>query len=1308
MERSLSVSRPARPAAAVALRALQARLRAVPDPPAIPSTLVDAIADIFGGPPVVLLLPDATRGAYALAAAHGWAADADRAVVDEAALPGALRALLAAGPDAAPAPLRLRRALPGLPGFQPALAVGLPGEAGPAGLLLLGRRPEGRPYRAADLALLGALADPAAAALRALEGERGHTRAQQQLQTLHDLGVELSANLDVEEVCRTVYEQLRPALEFDSFIVVRYDETIGMLTFPFGADEGERYTLAPVRLGAGLTGWVFETGRPLVIDDLTLGVAHLGIGYKPDTYGSSRRSRSWMGVPMLAKRRTVGVLAVQSYTPHLYSQEQVQFLSTVANQVAGALENASLFRATGTALTTRVAELSALEEIARLLNASLDLDRIINLVLARAVETTGAASGIMALFDPATQGLRLLGQIGCSPDVIERYVTHPLPISQGIIGRAVRENRSLLVRDVTTDPDYIAVAPDVRSQLVALVRRGGQVLGALSLECGEVDGFSQEDVDFAEHLAEHAAIAVDNARRYERERRQNEVLTRRAAELAGILRIGNALKADLALADVLSQIAEGVRASLGFNIAVLNLVQDGPPAVLVRVAAAGLDAATWARLQAQAPTVEEAGRLLDPRFQISESYFISHLYNPATDLPWYYRQPRPPRPDQEWQPDDMLIVPLRGKGGRLVGTLSVDDPTDGQLPSRATIETLEIFANQAVIAIENARLFDEQRERLRELTLLQDLGVRISAKLDPAELLQEVACAAVRLFDVRAAAVYLSEDPANLRGATDAVACSREGDALIARRYPRERLAALSEEALAGATPLLIPDTAADARLGPRFAALGFRALVAAPLYAGARPQGVLYLLGEGAPVFQERPHQLLQIFATQAAVAVQNARLFEEEARRVSDVTSLHDVGLRLTATLDITTLLQESVRLAIRLLDASSSGVLLLDASGTRAVNVRAWSRAEGALEFATYTSDVRPGGLTDTVMRTGQPLTIAETVGDPRINPVTLAEGIRSLVAVPIRVTDTSLGVLFVNGYQPRAFASHEQQLLQVFANQVAVAIQNARLFEERRAFEQRLVADNDRMARELVTARATQRQLLPEMPRRAAGLALHALCLPAMEVGGDYFDVLPLPDGRLALALGDVTGKGTSAVMLMAMIKTALLAQVSADPEPGAVLLALNALAMELMQGQLMTFFYAVYDPATRTLSYANAGHLYPYIRRAAGRLESIGTGGLPLGAYGLLPHAPATASLAPGDLLVIFSDGIVEATDANRQLFGFDRLEEMLRRLDPRTEPLLLVEDVVDRVHTFAGGAPQDDVTLLIARVEPDAPSAQAG
>src|SRR4051794_7391029 len=192
-----------------------------------------------------------------------------------------------------------------------------------------------------------------------------------------------------------------------------------------------------------------------------------------------------MGVPMLARHRTIGILSIHSYQPNLYREEQFQFLSTVANQVAGALENARQLQQTGTNLAVRVGQLSVLEEIARLLNASLDLTRIINLVVARAVQTTEAAAGIMALYDPTTESLRLLGHIGYPPEVIEEYTRQPLPINRGLIGRAVREDRSLLVHDVADDPDYITVMPDVRSQLVMLVRRGAQVLGALSLESRE-------------------------------------------------------------------------------------------------------------------------------------------------------------------------------------------------------------------------------------------------------------------------------------------------------------------------------------------------------------------------------------------------------------------------------------------------------------------------------------------------------------------------------------------------------------------------------------------------------------------------------------------------------------------------------------------------------------------------------------------------------------------------------------------------------------------------------------------------------
>ncbi len=904
--------------------------------PVLLDRLASTLGTLLGGAPVAIFRPETRLRAYVpIAQAHLPVPLAPDQRLDPQDLPLDVLSSPAAG---AAAPIRLRRTPAALAPFVPRLAVALHAGGERPSVVLIGARPDRRAYRAADLAQLGLLVAAAGPRLAAAALGTADARHRLRLQTLHRLGEELSGNLDVEAICRAVYEHLCTVLQVDSCFIARYDDERHLLVFPFCIDAGERYSVEPQPPGGGLASWILEHQQPLVIEDLLRDLRDLAIPERPDRFGTMRPSRSWMGVPMVAQHRTVGVLSVHAYEPGLYREEQVQFLSTVANQVAGALENARLVSRTGTALATRAGQLAALEEIARVLNSGLDLDRVIQLVVAHAVEASGAAGGIMALYDAPRQALRLLGQIGYSAEVRRQNSEMPLPIRRGIIGRAVRENRSLLVTDVAADPDYIEILPGVQSQLVTLVSRGSEVLGLISLESRDPAGFGPEQRDFIEHLAEHAAIAIGNA-----------------------------------------------------------------------------------------------------------------------------------------------------------------------------------------------RLFADQRRSLRDLTSLQDLG--------------------------------------------------------------------------------------------------------------------------------------------------------------------------LALTANLNITTLLEEAVRAAVRLLDATSSGVLLVDEARVRVANVRCWRRPDNRLEIGTYESVVRPGGLTDTVLRTGQGVIVADSESDPRVNPVTRGEGIRSLVAVPIRATHATLGVLFANAAHPQAFGTAEQQLLQIFANQVAVAVQNARLFDERRAFERRLVAENARMGRELMTARATQRRLLPTLPAEPAGLAVHGLCLPAMEVGGDYFDVLPLADGRVALAIADVTGKGTSAVMLMAMIKTALIAQVAADPRPEAVIAALNTLAVELMHGQLVTFFYALYDPEARRLAYGNAGHLYPYVRRAGGALESLETGDLPLGAALLLDPGAATVTLAPGDLLVLFSDGIVEATDAAGRLFSFDRLEGLLAAADPAADPRLLVEDIVDRVHSFAGGAPQDDATLLVARVE---------
>ncbi|MDQ2806245.1 MAG: GAF domain-containing protein, partial [Chloroflexota bacterium] len=352
---------PARLAPAAAVRRFYSATRDLYEPAALYPALVAVWAEALGDAPVVLLRPDPYRGGYRLRAAAGWPdAPVHELRLDPADLPPILRA-----PSFTPGDLiRLARPNAALAPFRPVLAVPLADAEGVLGLLLLGARHDAaghrRPYSAAERTLLRLLADPTTVALRAAVVARRAARNAEQLQALHQLGEELSANLDLESVYTAVYDQLRRALAFDSFFIARFEDEIGMLAFPFGVDEGVRYTLDPVVLGTGLTSAIYQSGRPLVIDDLRQGVAHLNIPQQPDAFGSPRRSRSWMGTPMIAKHRVIGVLAVQAYTPNLYSHEQVQFLSSVANQVAGTLENALLLREREARIAERVAELSAL------------------------------------------------------------------------------------------------------------------------------------------------------------------------------------------------------------------------------------------------------------------------------------------------------------------------------------------------------------------------------------------------------------------------------------------------------------------------------------------------------------------------------------------------------------------------------------------------------------------------------------------------------------------------------------------------------------------------------------------------------------------------------------------------------------------------------------------------------------------------------------------------------------------------------------------------------------------------------------
>ncbi len=491
-------------------------------------------------------------------------------------------------------------------------------------------------------------------------------------------------------------------------------------------------------------------------------------------------------------------------------------------------------------------------------------------------------------------------------------------------------------------------------------------------------------------------------------------------------------------------------------------------------------------------------------------------------------------------------------------------------------------------------------------------------------------------------------------------------------------LAAQSRQAV------LIDDVTSD----PRYIAAvpNVRSELAVPLITKNRVIGVIDIEARAPGYFTEEHSRLLTLVASRVAAGIENAQLYTRTTKQARILLLLNEIARELTSILNLDELLGRIAELVRRLIDYQMFSILLLDATGQK-LQHRFSLRFNENIHLKHEIPLGR--GLVGVAAETQKAVLVPDVSKDPRYiqtNPETHSE-----LAVPLIYKSKVIGVLDLEHTRRGFFTEDHKRTMTTLAAQIAIAIENARLYEEIERQERRL-------ERDLTLARELQVRLLPQSRPKLAHLDVAAKFVPARTIGGDLYDFIPYSMSRLGLVVGDVSGKGAPAAIYAALVSGILRSHAPIEPSPAEMLSAVNlSLADRRIEAQFVSLIYAVWDDQRRILTVANSGLPRPiYVH--GGKNEVIEATGLPLGLFDEAEYDEFEFRMKPGEMFVFFSDGILDARNRKGELFGRGRVEQIVADCAHKSADCV-VDALFKAVAEHSAGVETfDDQTVVAIRV----------
>ena len=850
-------------------------------------------------------------------------------------------------------------------------------------------------------------------------------------------------------------------------------------------------------------------------------------------------------------------------------------------------------------------------------------------------------------------------------------------VGQGLIGGAAASGHVINVPDVRADARFrfIAPLPATRSEVAIPLKLDDRVLGVLDVQSDRLDAFHPNDVLLLEALADNVARAVESARLY-------GDLRRRADQLAFLADVSRSVASTLELPRIMDETARLIHERFGYQHVSLFTVH--PNRRLIEYEA-GSGKRSHALRGFNIPLDDDRGII---PWVAREGRTL--LANDIAHEPHYRPSPLPPRNTRS-----ELAVPLVF-GERVLGVLDIQSEKRNAFTEDDRL-IFEAAAGTIAGSIRNADLYRSEKWRRQVADSLREVAGLLSRHIGVEDALEAVLTELERNLPVEISVIWLIDH----RGLYVAAVHGADPDVIEQARLASPELNPVLDEMMQSGKAVIrqpsdpIWPTGKAAGFPPEYSSL------AVPMRVGDQAIGVIALAHRERGRYGHEASGMVETFASYSAVAIENSRLYDGAQEQAYASAALLQVAQAAASPVELEEVLNTVMRMMPILLGVTSAALYGWDGSRrsyvpraefglSRAAKAEIWGREFGEGEFPLL-DQARGAGEATACALDGSDKPQSWMAFHPKAEPDRgMVRGRRLLIAVPVLIKNDALGVLLVQeGDGARKLRARRLEIIQGISQQIAMAMQNDLL--------QSQTVVRERLETEVHLARQVQKTFISEVLPERPGWELAARWETARQVGGDFYDVIELANGRLGLFVADVADKGMAAALFMALTRTLFRAAVAESDSPADVLRRINDLLVpDTGQGMFVTAAYAVLDPRSGELTYANAGHNPPlWIRK--GSVEKLGRTMIALGILDAAAVSERTIELRPGETVLLYTDGLTEAFSPQGEFFGEDRLLETVGAALPASANSL-VTALQAQLHDFVGAEGlADDLTMLALR-----------